>query len=72
LKDGEEGKFVKMLTEKTQKEEKVSVEIREIVFDYFNIITKEYEISYEKWKDDKDYSKELEEIKKNVDSQIEG
>ena len=34
---------------------KIQQEIKDIVFDYFNIITKEYELSYEKWRNDKDY-----------------
>lgn len=35
--------------------EKINIEVKDIVFDYFNIITKEYEMGYEKWKSDVDY-----------------
>jgi hypothetical protein len=43
--------------------EKTNADIREIVFDYFNIISKEYEISFEKCKIDDFYQKSLQEIK---------
>ena len=43
--------------------DKVNVEIKDLVFDYFNIITKEYEMTYEKYKSDKEYKDKLEEIK---------
>ena len=42
-------------------------DIKEIVFDYFNLISKEYEMSYEKWRNDKTYLEEIESIKKQVD-----
>lgn len=41
--------------ERSKDMERVSIEIKDIVFDYFNIITKEYEMSYEKWRSDEDY-----------------
>lgn len=41
--------------EKTKAMESISIEIKDIVFDYFNIITKEYEISYDKYKNDDDF-----------------
>ena len=39
------------------------MEIKDIVFDYFNIITKEYEMSYEKWRDDETYQQEIKDTK---------
>jgi len=45
----------------------VSLEIRDIVFDYFNIITKQYEISYEKWKADEDYKQKAKEKGDEID-----
>ena len=47
----------------------LSLEIKEIVFDYFNIITKEYEIAFEKWKVDDDYKNQITEIKKQIDEE---
>jgi len=41
--------------------------MKDIVFDYFNIITKEYEIAYEKWKNDPVYSEAVSKIKDEVD-----
>jgi hypothetical protein len=38
------------LNSKIKKQETLQIEIKDIVFDYFNIITKEYEMSYEKWR----------------------
>jgi hypothetical protein len=46
------------------------VEIKDIVFDYFNIITKEYEISYEKWRKDEEYTAKVKEIKANIDTEF--
>ena len=47
----------------------LSFEIKDIVFDYFNIITKEYEMAHEKYKLDEDYKNTLEEIKKQVEDE---
>ena len=47
--------------------EKVSIEIKDVVFDYFNIITKEYEMSYEKWRNDDNYQSLLKKIKAIID-----
>lgn len=49
--------------------EKINMEVKDIVFDYFNIITKEYEMSYEKWRNDQDYLKQLKDVKENVDKE---
>lgn len=46
----------------------ISSEIKDIVFDYFNIITKEYELSYEKWKNDTTYGVEIKSIKDQIDN----
>ncbi len=32
------------------------MDMKDLVFDYFNIITKEYEVAYEKWKSDPEYA----------------
>lgn len=40
----------------------LQIEIRDIVFDYFNIISKEYEISLEKHKDSEEYKKAIKDI----------
>ena len=37
--------------------------MKDIVFDYFNIITKEYELAFEKWKDDPVYVEAITKIK---------
>ncbi len=47
----------------------VVTEIKEIVFDYFNIISKEYEMGYEKHKFDEEYKTSINEIKKQVDEE---
>ena len=43
--------------------------MKDIVFDYFNIITKEYEIAYEKWKSDPVYAEAVQKIKDEVDNE---
>ena len=44
-------------------------EIKEIVFDFFNIINKEYEISFEKWKQDESYKASIEAIKAEIEKE---
>ena len=46
----------------------MQIDVKEIVFDYFNIITKEYEMAYERWRSDKDYQEAIASIKEQVDS----
>lgn len=41
----------------------VNTEIKDIVFDYFNIITKEYELAFEKWKGSSEYTERTNKIK---------
>lgn len=45
----------------------VQQEIKDIIFDYFNLISKEYEMSYEKCRSDEVYQKEIAAIKLQVD-----
>ena len=49
--------------------DQINIEVKDIVFDYFNIITKEYEMSYEKWRNDDDYQKQLQDYKKQIDKE---
>jgi hypothetical protein len=44
--------------------------MRDIVFDYFNIITKEYEIASEKYRADPDYTAAVQKIKDDVDNEF--
>lgn len=44
--------------------------MKDIVFDYFNIITKEYEIAYEKWKSNSEYADAVQKIKDEVDNEF--
>jgi hypothetical protein len=40
----------------TEKEKKaVNAIVTELVFDYFNIIAKEYEMTYDKWRTNEDF-----------------
>jgi hypothetical protein len=41
----------------------VQMEMKDIVFDYFNIITKEYELAFEKWKETSEYVERITKIK---------
>lgn len=45
------------IEERSRLMDKINIEVKDIIFDYFNIITKEYEMSYEKWRADEDYKK---------------
>ena len=60
-------KYVKTLADFKTQQTGISLDVREIIFDYFNIIYKEYEISYEKHKKDQAYIEKIEEIKNQVD-----
>ena len=46
-----------------------SLEIKEIVFDYFNIINKEYEMSFEKYKATTEYIDKINELKKSIEEE---
>jgi hypothetical protein len=43
------------------------MDMKDIAFDYFNIISKEYEMAFDKYKSDEDYKTKAEEIKKQID-----
>ena len=45
-------KYIKTLAEYKTLSNTIAQDVREIIFDYFNIIYKEYEVSYEKHKSD--------------------
>lgn len=63
LRDNNDVKYQESIESRTEGLQAVSLEIKEIVFDYFNIISKEYEMSYEKYKQDEEYKKALNDIK---------
>lgn len=67
LKEGKLEEYKETLESRQTDFTKIQSEIKEIVFDYFNIITKEYELSYEKWRADKDYQEQIAQIKTQVD-----
>ncbi len=48
---------------------KVQMDLKDLVFDYFNIITKEYEVAYEKWKGDSEYAEAVQKIKDEIDNE---
>ena len=59
--------YTDIIEQKPQLLQNVQYDIKDVVFDYFNIITKEYEMAYEKWRNDPEYQKTITEIKKQVD-----
>ena len=48
------------------------MEMKDLVFDYFNIITKEYEIAYEKWKNGPEYAEAVQKIKDEIENEYVG
>lgn len=56
LKEKDMAGYQAALEARTKDFQSVQMDMKDIVFDYFNIITKEYEIAYEKWKSDADYA----------------
>lgn len=63
IKEGEIDKYKALLDNRTKEFSGIQMEMKDIVFDYFNIITKEYELAYEKWKEDPTYVEEITKIK---------
>lgn len=55
LRANDHAHYKELLENRQAEFTKVQAEIKEIVFDYFNIINKEYEISYEKCRSEKEY-----------------
>ena len=43
--------------------------MKDIAFDYFNIISKEYEMAFDKYKNNEDYKAKAEELKKQIDDE---
>ncbi len=63
LRAGESDKWEAIIDSRAKEFQKVQMEMKDIVFDYFNIITKEYELAFEKWKDDPQYVDAITKIK---------
>jgi len=69
LQEGKGQEYRAMLETKNDVEMMAVREVKEMIFDYFNIIQKEFELSYEKYKEDEEYQKKNDEIKDFVDSE---
>lgn len=69
LKLGDMTGYQEVLDARNKEFQGVQVEIKELIFDYFNLITKEYEMGFEKWKADKDYQEQVTQIKTHVDEE---
>ena len=67
LQEGDSRMYEDSIEGATPALQSVQVEIKDIVFDYFNIITKEYEMAYEKWREDPEYQQQISEIKVQTD-----
>ena len=65
-----EREYQQCLTNQTVKQAKITNQIKDIVFDYFNMIGKEYEITYEKWKNDDEYKRNIEAEKAYVENEF--
>jgi hypothetical protein len=63
LKANELTQYKEVLEKRQEDFTKIQSEIKEIVFDYFNIITKEYELSYDKCRNDQEYQDKIALIK---------
>eukprot|EP00347_Sterkiella_histriomuscorum_P018892 403343773 len=70
LKAGDKKAYQDCILKRSELMTMLSVEIKDIVFDYFNIITKEYEMAYEKYKMDEEYISKTDAIKKQVDEEF--
>jgi actin-related protein len=58
------------LEERAKAMDKITIEVKDIVFDYFNIITKEYEMAYEKLRSNEEYKQQLQDIKDQIDNEF--
>lgn len=70
LKLNKEKEYQQCIRNQTIKQARITNQIKDIVFDYFNLISKEYEVTYEKWKNDEEYKKAIETEKEYVDSEF--
>ena len=69
LKNKEMDKYEALLDSRASQFQNIQLEMKEVVFDYFNIIAKEYELAYEKWKEDEGYVEAITKIKKGIDEE---
>lgn len=56
-------KYQEILDDRQTGFKDIMQEIKDIIFDYFNLIPKEYEMSFEKWRGDEEYQREITAIK---------
>ena len=47
----------------------MAMEIQDLIFDYFNILTKEYELAFDKWKGDPAYIEAITKIKAEAEQE---
>ena len=67
MRNGENNAYKESIEQRNILLSQVQADIKDIVFDYFNIISKEYEMGYEKFKYEETYKNAVNDIKKQVD-----
>lgn len=63
LRAGDGDRWEAVMDSRPKEFQTVQMEMKDIVFDYFNIITKEYELAFEKWKETTEYVERITKIK---------
>jgi hypothetical protein len=67
LREGDRDNYQQSILKNQKSGNEIKVEVRNIIFDYFNIIVKEYEFSYQRYCKEPDYTKQINAIQEEVD-----
>ena len=62
--------YNQVLKGENQDFDKFALSVQDLVFDYFNIIVKEYYLTLDKWCQDQDYVKQIKEEYKKIDTEL--
>lgn len=69
LRTQDQKAYTKLVLDSQTEQTEIKIEVKNIVFDYFNIIVKEYEIAYTRYNKDKDYIEEISRIQDEIDKE---
>jgi len=70
LKTEDQQQYVKLVVDSGKQTTEAKIEVKNMIFDYFNIISKEYELAYTKYSKDKDYIESITAIQSDVEKQM--
>ncbi len=62
--------YDKILRGEQEDIDRFTLDLQDLIFDYFNLIVKEYYMTLEKWSQDPEYVRRIKEEKEKIDKQL--